>query len=221
MDEIDKWNITMNKFLLFALMLSLGVLAYALGLFSKGSTTALSQYVPDSVGEMFSKTKNQQITALNTQQKNSDDSTGIATLVLPDNAISRQAASTKQTKTNETKEANETKELNTLKSNKEVLKDTLVEIPDTIITEIQQEISPEASSESLASVNQAVNEIESENQALKEKLISLNKQYNERDAVLEQLEIQIKDKLKSQKVLPNERDELLKELEKKIQSLNH
>lgn len=217
MDEIDKWNITMNKFLLFALMLSLGVLAYALGLFSKGSTTALSQYVPDSVGEMFSKTKNQQITALNTQQKNSDDSTGIATLVLPDNAISRQAASTKQTKTNETKEA---KELNTLKS-KEVLKDTLVEIPDTIITEIQQEISPEASSESLASVNQAVNEIESENQALKEKLISLNKQYNERDAVLEQLEIQIKDKLKSQKVLPNERDELLKELEKKIQSLNH
>lgn len=218
MDEIDKWNITMNKFLLFALMLSLGVLAYALGLFSKGSTTALSQYVPDSVGEMFSKTKNQQITALNTQQKNSDDSTGIATLILPDNAISRQAASTKQTKTNETKEA---KELNTLKSNKEVLKDTLVEIPDTIITEIQQEISPEASSESLASVNQAVNEIESENQALKEKLISLNKQYNERDAVLEQLEIQIKDKLKSQKVLPNERDELLKELEKKIQSLNH
>ena len=200
----------MNKFLLLALMLLLAVLAFALGLFSKGSSTALSQYVPDSVGEMFSKTKNHLPTQLNNKQENKKH-TAIATLVMPDASNTGQAVPTKDL---------EISNKNTI-SKTESTKATFIEIPVTLMAELQQGLSPELSPEALASIKQSVNEIESENQALKEKLISLNAKSNEHDSVLEELEMQIKDKLASQKPQLNDRDNLLKELEIQIQDLNN
>lgn len=214
----------MNKFLLLALMLSLGVLAYALGLFSKDSSTALSQYVPDSVGEMFSKTKDQKTTAINKDQNNSDDNTNstIAVLAMPEpvDTSSDEAASITNL---------EEKQLNTLKTTDEASKDALIEIPDDLIIEIQQGLSPEASPETMAIIKQQVKNIDSENQALKEKLISLNEQSKESDGVLEEIEKKLKESLNAQNEirnehpneLPSEENDLLKELEKQIQSLNH
>jgi len=201
----------MNKFLLLALMLLLGVLAFALGLFSKDSSTALSQYVPDSVGEMFSQTKSQATTS-NTQQA-SNDHAEIAALVMPSqNTSASQQAASKHLEGNN---------LNTLKSSTQTSQGALLDIPAALIAEVQQELSPEASPEALASIKQSVNNVELENQALKEKLISLNQQSKESDAVLDELEQQFKTKLNTQKDLPAGRDDFLKELEKQIQNLNH
>ncbi len=202
----------MNKFLLLALMLLLGVLAFALGLFSKESSTALSQYVPDSVGEMFSTTTRHQSTDLNTQQEKKRHA-AIAALVMPDsvNVNLEQTALINNV---------EKKSPNTLKSS-ENAKDAVIEISDALMAEMQQELSSKPSLEALANIKQTVNEVETENQVLKEKLISLNEQSKESIKVLEKLEKQLRNELNAQKALPNGRDDLIKELEKKIQSLNH
>ena len=202
----------MNKLLLLALMILLGVFAFAVGLFSKDSSTALSQYVPDSVGEMFSQKKSDLdlSSELDKQKDQKIGNTSIAALVLPEFTNAKQSAS--NTNTEVEGGAN---------SINEEPKVSFLEIPDELVSEMQQEVSIEASPEALASMKQSVNKVESENKALKEKLQNLNVKANERDSVLQEIEGQIKDKLASQKPQLNDRDNLLKELEIQIQDLNN
>ncbi len=202
----------MNKLLLLALMILLGVFAFAVGLFSKDSSTALSQYVPDSVGEMFSQKKSDLdlSSELDKQKDQKIGNTSIAALVLPEFTNPKQSASNTNTEI----------EGGVNRVNEEH-KVSFLEIPGELFSEIQQEVSIEVSPEALASMKQSVNKVESENQALKEKLQILNVKANERDRVLQEIEGQIKDKLASQKPQLNDRENLLKELEIKIQNLNN
>jgi hypothetical protein len=212
----------MNKFLLLTLMLLLGVLAFALGLFSKDSSTALSQYVPDSVGEMFSQKKSDISSELNKQKDQKIGNNAIAALVLPEIALPEIAlpeiTKAKQSASNTNTNAEVESGANSINTEPKV---SFLEIPDELVLEMQQEVSIEASPEAIASMKQAVNKVESENQALKEKLQTLNVKANERDKVLQEIDGQIQDKLAGQKLQLNDRDKLLKELETQIQNLNH
>lgn len=205
----------MNKLLLLALMILLGVFAFAVGLFSKDSSTALSQYVPDSVGEMFSQKKSNLSSELDKQKDQKTGNNPIAALVLPE-IVPPEITNAKQSASNTNTEVE-----GGANSINEEPKVSFLEIPDELVSEMQQEVSIEASPEALASMKQSVNKVESENQALKEKLQILNIKANERDSVLQEIEEQIKDKLASQKPQLNDRDNLLKELEIQIQDLNN
>ncbi len=197
----------MNKILLISLMVLLGVLAFALGLFSKDSSTELSQYVPNSVGEMFSKTKNKQSTRLNTQQK---DKTVIKTLTMPDTVSSNNLQQTVLAKN-----------LAITLDAKKTSENTLFEISDNLMAEIEKDLFLRTSQANLASFKHKVTQVDSANQALNTKLITLKEESQALDVVLEKLDNKLKDTLRANKVLPKKRDKLLKELEKQIQNLNH
>ena len=158
----------MNKLLLLALMILIGIFAFAMGLFFKGSTTTLTQYVPDSVGEMFSQSKN------NKPSETAKDKTEIS----------------------------------------------FVDIPDKLVSEIQQDVTLDVNPEVIASIRKKLNNVAAENSALKEKFQKLNEESQKRDKVLQEIEQQIKEKLASQNRQVDEREKLIKELETELKNLN-
>ncbi|HIO97853.1 MAG TPA: hypothetical protein EYG71_08005 [Leucothrix sp.] len=157
----------MNKFLLLALMVLMGVLAFGMGLFSDDKSATLSQYVPDSVGRLFSKSTDDK-TPL--EDKNSSTSS-IPTLVMPNYSVNHSA--------------------NDKTPNTEPEPEGFSGISGSLLEEIQQEFTPNMNKKSTEGTESSVTQVEAENNLLRSKLEALSLEVNNRTAVLKQIEKQI------------------------------
>ncbi len=161
----------MNKFLLFSLILLLGVLAFGIGLFSNDKSATLSQYVPDSVGQLFSKTTDNKTP----QDSNSLNKQSFPALVMPDYSKSNVVG-------------NKTEKIETRKPASEGISG----ISGALIQELQQEFTPDMNSKSLQGIKSNMVQVDAESKLLKVKLDALSTEFNNRSAVLDQIEKQIK-----------------------------
>ena len=157
----------MNKILLLVLMVLMGVLAFGMGLFSDDKSETLSQYVPDSVGRLFSKSTDDKTPS---EDKNSSTSS-IPTSEIPNYSVNHNAKD---------------KKLNTEPESEE-----FSEISYSLLEEIQQEFTPNMNKKSPEGTEPSITQVEAENNLLRSKLETLSQEVNNRTAVLKQIEKQI------------------------------
>ena len=153
----------MNKILLLALMVLMGVLAFGMGLFSDDKSETLSQYVPESVGRLFSKSTD--------DKTPSEDKNSIPTSEIPNYSVNHNAKD---------------KKLNT-----EPEPEEFSEISYSLLEEIQQEFTPNMNKKSPEGTEPSITQVEAENNLLRSKLETLSQEVNNRTAVLKQIEKQI------------------------------
>ena len=161
----------MNKLLLLALILLLGVLAFGMGLFSNDRSASLSQYVPDSVGQLFSKTTESKTA----QENNSRGISSLPTLVMPEYSTSN----------------NVVKKEETIAGTEPVF-EGFGGMSGSLIQELQQEFTPDMNKKPLEDSELNVEQVEAENTLLKNKVDALSAELDNRSTVLKQIEKQIK-----------------------------
>lgn len=189
----------MNKLLLLALILLLIVLAFGMGLFSKDDTKSLTQYVPESVERLFSDDKG--------------DKTSESEVLKHERVVAKAEDLIKEESLEQLSEVKEVvesveKDIEVVEEEKPVVTDssvmtvdtkgkssslsTMIEIPDSLIKELQNDLLLDDATSELKKAESDVIQVDSENEELQQKFEALTAEFNSRSDVLKEIENQIK-----------------------------